>query len=127
MTSIRVHGAGQVIAAFGVMPALLAVTARQAVEVSANHIKADSRRRGAGSGYRKHYANSITYDLRASGPASVWAEVGPDKARRQGALGNIIEFGTSRNAPIPHLGPALAAEASGFYAGMVRAVRDATR
>jgi hypothetical protein len=27
------------------------------------------------------------------------AEIGPDKERVQGALGNIIYFGTSKNAP----------------------------
>lgn len=127
--SVTVHviGAAEVAAGFAIMPALLAVTARQAVEVSARKVKDDARRRGAGSGYRRHYASSITYDIKTAGPGSVWAEIGPDKARRQGALGNLIEFGSAKNAPIPHLGPALYAVQGDLLTGMHRAVRDATR
>jgi hypothetical protein len=45
----------------------------------------------------------------------------------QGSLGNIIEFGTSKNAPIPHLGPALDANAADLLAGVDIAVRQATQ
>jgi len=61
------------------------------------------------------YAASISYDMRYT-PGSITAEIGPDKDRPQGALGNIFEYGTGDppRAPIPHLGPALEAEADNF-------------
>jgi hypothetical protein len=77
------------------------------------NIKNDARRRATGIRHAPAYPSAITYDqwqgLR--GPA---AEIGPDKDRRQGALGNILEYGTVKNAPIPHMGPAGAAEAPRF-------------
>ncbi|MGA5629798.1 hypothetical protein ACPCTH_33520 [Streptomyces cellulosae] len=123
--SVRIIGIESTIASFARMAPLLAVTSRQAVTVSALKIKNDAARRSQSSGHAKHYSRSITYDVHG-GAASVWAEIGPDKARTQGALGNIIEFGTRNNAPRPHLGPALYAEDGGFYRGMQIAVRQAT-
>lgn len=40
------------------------------------------------------YPSSITYDRNG-----LDAEIGPDKTRRQGALGNLLEFGSVNNAP----------------------------
>ena len=50
----------------------------------------------------------------------IWVQtyVGPDKAKRQGALGNILEFGTRKNPPVPHLGPAAEAEEPRFASAM---------
>jgi hypothetical protein len=53
---------------------------------------------------------AVTYDLFHL-PGSIRAEVGPDKGRRQGALGNLLEFGSAHNAPRPGGLPALSAEA----------------
>lgn len=54
-----------------------------------------------------YYAGSITHDVQAKGNL-VEAEIGPDKNRTQGPLGNILEYGTSRHGPPrPHLGQAL--------------------
>lgn len=77
------------------------------------NIKKDAARRVTGLKHAPAYPRSITYDLYTSltGPA---AEVGPDKNKRQGALGNILEYGTTKNAPIPHLGPAADAEEPRF-------------
>lgn len=55
-------------------------------------------------------AASITYDI-TPGVGSFKAEIGPDKSIGAGPLGNIIEFGTSKNAPIPGGLPALDAQA----------------
>ena len=52
---------------------------------------------------------AITYDLHGKATEAD-AEIGPDKEKRQGALGNVIEFGTENNAPIPGGLPSLAAE-----------------
>lgn len=44
----------------------------------------------------KGMAGSISYDPKFSGLTSLGYVIGPDKARRGGALGNIAFFGTSR-------------------------------
>ena len=50
---------------------------------------------GAGDSDFKGIQPSISYDRMAS-VGSLKYEIGPDKARRGGALGNIAYFGTSR-------------------------------
>lgn len=89
-----------------------AVVARGALNV-----KTDAVRLISGHPRSKHYPRSIGYDVTRD-PGGIVAEIGPDKDRTQGALGNILEFGTSKNAPIPHLGPALVAEEPRFVAAM---------
>ncbi|MEU4570724.1 hypothetical protein, partial [Micromonospora sp. NPDC023956] len=59
------------------------------------------------------YPYAITYDSTET-PTGASADIGPDKERRQGPLGNILEYGTVKNAPIPHMGPAGAAELPRF-------------
>lgn len=49
-----------------------------------------------GSRSFKGMAGSISYDPKFSGLTSLGYVIGPDKARRGGALGNIAFFGTSR-------------------------------
>ena len=83
--------------------------AMQAVPVmhrAANNVQRTARDLAPAGPTTPAYPDSITYDLEiASGAIAV--EVGPDKDRRQGALGNILEYGTSTHPPHPHLGPAL--------------------
>lgn len=85
--------------------------ARKVVARGALNIKNDARRRVSGHGHLPAYPYSITYDLLAG---VVGAEIGPDKRRNQGPLGNIIEYGGLREAPIPHMGPAADKEMPGF-------------
>lgn len=91
--------------------------ARKVVAKGCLNIKNDARQRIAGLPHAPAYPASITYDttLQATGAAG---EVGPDKDRRQGALGNILEFGTRNNPPRPHLGPAAEAEEPRFVSAM---------
>lgn len=93
---------------------------RQVVSRGALNIKQEWQRRWSGIGHAPHIPRAVTYDTRFSGD-SAEAEIGPDKGRRQGALGNILEFGTSKNAPIPGGLPALQHEEPKF----VRALEDA--
>lgn len=89
---------------------------KKIVGQGANNIKRDAQRivRAASRhGYLPHYPRSISYDVKAAGGAIV-GEVGPDRAKLQGGLGRIIEYGSVNNAPIPHLNPALDAEAPRF-------------
>lgn len=46
-------------------------------------------------GHAKHFSRSISYDP----DGHLGYEIGPDKERRQGALGNLLYFGSRNNAP----------------------------
>ncbi len=82
------------------------------VKKGALNIKKDAARRISGLAHARAYPRSITYDmLPGINPA---AEIGPDKSRRQGALGNILAYGTAKNPPHPHMRPAAGAELPKF-------------
>jgi hypothetical protein len=90
---------------------------RLVVQKGALNIKTDARRRVSGHKHLPAYPNSITYDT-TEALFGASAEIGPDKSRPQGPLGNIIEFGGTRQAPIPHMLPAAEAEEPKFVAAM---------
>lgn len=87
------------------------------VAKGAHNVTMDARRtisaQLSAKSHAKHYPGSITYDLDFSGGV-IGAEIGPDKDRKQGALGNLLEYGSANNAPRAHLGPALDSEAPKF-------------
>ena len=91
----------------------VAAKAKGVVTKGALNVKKDARKLISGPPTARAYPFSITYDLEIEGHTIV-AEIGPDKSKNQGALGNILEYGTSNNAPLPHLGPALEHEAPNF-------------
>lgn len=86
---------------------------RAAIEAGALVVKKATQRRWTGLKHAPSLAAAVTFDMHG-----LEAEIGPDKSRRQGALGNIIEFGTSKNAPIPGLAPALVEAGPGYVAAM---------
>jgi hypothetical protein len=86
---------------------------RAVVERGALNVKTDWRQRWGGIAHAPALPAAVTYDVRF-GFGSVSAEIGPDKEKRQGALGNLIEFGSENNAPIPGGLPALQAEEPRF-------------
>jgi hypothetical protein len=69
---------------------------RAVVSKGALNIKKDMRAEAKSGGSYKHFHRSIDYDL----IGDLEAEIGPDKSRVQGALGNILYFGTSKNSPV---------------------------
>ena len=72
---------------------------------------------GGGSGRLPAFPKSITADVRG-----LSAEIGPDKNLRQGALGNILYFGTAKTVPVlEHPSRALQRQADPF----ATAVQDA--
>lgn len=91
--------------------------AAKVVEKGAVNIKAGMRRRVGSPRHAPAYPSSITYDMRRAmrGPE---AEIGPDKNKRQGPLGNLINYGSVNNAPIPHVEPAADEEAPKFEKAM---------
>lgn len=87
--------------------------ARKVVAKGALNIKKDWQKRWSGHPHFPALPAAISYDL-DEGRDWVGAEVGPDKGKPQGALGNLIEFGSVNNAPIPGGLPAGQAEAPRF-------------
>ena len=87
--------------------------AAKVVEKGALNIKNAARQRIGRPAHAPAYAISITYDswMSFSGPT---AEIGPDKGKRQGALGNLLEYGSVNNAPIPHIAPSAEEELPRF-------------
>lgn len=63
------------------------------------HKMRDEWRKEVGGGTFSQAAAAISYDILPTGLRSITAEVGFDD-RGQGELGNIIEFGSSRQGPI---------------------------
>lgn len=86
---------------------------RKVVSKGALNIKNDWRKRWSGYAHAPALPSAVTYDIRSSG-SRIEAEIGPDKAKRQGALGNLFEFGSVNNAPIPGGVPALEVETPKF-------------
>lgn len=74
-------------------------------QVAGRKIRDDARKFATGLSHAPAYPRSITADV-ITKVGSVEVQVGPDKNLPQGALGNILEFGTTNNAPHAHLGPA---------------------
>ncbi|QCR53210.1 hypothetical protein C1N80_06190 [Brachybacterium sp. SGAir0954] len=60
------------------------------------------------TGSARHFHGSISYDPTPG--AGVGYEVGPDKERMQGALGNLLYFGSRKNAPVLDVEAGLADE-----------------
>jgi hypothetical protein len=79
------------------------------VTAAAERVRADWAQRWSGMAHAPALPAAVTKDVFPL-PGSVRAEIGPDKSRRQGALGNLLEFGSVHNAPRPGGLPALQAE-----------------
>jgi hypothetical protein len=97
------------------VPPLLA-----AVEKSAAAVERAMRSDAQGHAHSPHFPNSITHDVKAHF-GGIEAEIGPDKGLTQGALGNILYFGTSKNGPVLNINGPLDAESPKFQ----KAVEDA--
>jgi len=70
----------------------------KAVEVNARNVNDTWRDKLKGSATLPGLPYALSYELSESS-SGVDAEIGFDKGRRQGALGNISEYGTPKTAP----------------------------
>lgn len=93
--------------------ALAATTMLPIVKRGAQNIKDEARLLAPAGPKTAHYPYSLGYDLTCTGTLTE-AVIGADLSMPQGGLGGILEDGTSRSAPHPHLGPALEHEAPRF-------------
>src|ERR1700754_2874530 len=87
--------------------------ARKVVQKGLLNIKNDWRKRWTGYPHAPRLPYAIGYDSYLKG-YETGGEVGPDKDKRQGALGNLFEYGSLNNAPIPGGAPALETERPKF-------------
>lgn len=84
------------------------------------NVKNGARQRVEGHSHLPLYPASIGYQTTVRA-GSVETEIGPDKDKAQGSLGNLIEYGSSKNAPMPHLGPELDLEAPRYESAVLDA------
>ena len=110
---VVVTGLRELIAGLGKGAVKALPESRKVVERGSMNIKKDWRQRWTGHPHIKRLPFAVTYDI--FGEIGGWrGQIGPDKTKPQGPLGNVIEFGTENNAPIPGGLPALEAEAPKF-------------
>lgn len=102
----------------GKAAAIAPAEAAKVVTKGAVNIKADARRRVSGMPHIPAYPRSITFDAVRVTRLGATTEIGPDKERRQGKLGNILEYGSPKRPPVPHLSPAAEAEEPRFRKAM---------
>lgn len=118
-----------------------------AIEVTARNVKDTARENATGMEHAPAFPYSITYDVGVGYDQSVGqaaasvisggissargttlrAEIGPDKDRPQGALGNLIEYGSVKNPPQGIMHGALQANEADFEKGIDRAIDDALK
>lgn len=91
-----------------------------AVTKSAKSVQDAMRAEAGGHAHFPHFPSSITSEVKVKA-GLIQGEVGPDKALTQGALGNILYFGTSKNAPVLNINAGIDREAPAFE----KAVTDA--
>ena len=97
------------------------------VRRGALNVKNDWRRNATATAgaHARLYPRSISYDV-TEAPGFVEAEIGPDKDRPQGPLGNILEYGTSTQAGHNDGGQALDDEEPRFLAQVEALAERAT-
>lgn len=111
---------------------------RKALEVTGRAIRDTARENATGISNARAFPYSISYDfvgsaggllgaIRAGGDHVIELEVGPDKDRAQGALGNLLEYGSVNNAPQGIMHGALQANEADFERGIDRAIDDAMK
>jgi len=114
MVEFHLEGLNELVADLDGAPLEVRRQVRPIVQKGCHNIKTDAQRLASGLAHAPLYPQSITYDTTEDRAGEVVGEVGPDKDRPQGALGNILEYGTSKNAPFAHLGPAFDLEQPRF-------------
>lgn len=98
----------------------------KALQVTAYKVMQAWRGKATGDPHAPAYPYSISYDVHGAG-ANLTAEVGPDKKRRQGALGNLKEFGSVNNPPRGYGAAALQENIPDFEKGISKATDDALK
>lgn len=124
MNGLDVSGLDELVAVFEKAPAHAAANVIKAGHVFGAKVKRIWAALDSGLAHAPAYPRSISYDL-AIQTTGVAVEIGPDKAMPQGALGNLIEYGSSNNPPHGSGAKALAASAGDLERGVAIAMGQA--
>ena len=123
------------------LPAIQARYLVPAMETTGRSIRDTARENASGMAHAPQFPYSITYDfvgdthgggalgafIGGRGAYDLELEVGPDKERPQGALGNLFEYGSVNNAPMGIMHGALQANEPELERGISAAVEDSYR
>lgn len=109
-------------------PAKVLPKIRQALEVSARHVKDDWRDAWKGSGHVPGGAASISYDIMGFanayvGASAMSADIGPS-LRGQGPIVGMLEYGTPNTGPRGFGAEALHKNEGDFVKGVLLATED---
>ncbi|MFF4600558.1 hypothetical protein [Amycolatopsis sp. NPDC001319] len=94
---------------------------KKVVEKGAVNIKNGMRQDATGHPTFRYFPGSISYDVTDGG---MGAEIGPDKNLVQGALGNLLYFGTSRTAGVLDINRPLNEETPRFADALADVAED---
>jgi hypothetical protein len=103
---------------------------RDAMERTAIDVKKDWRDAASGHKTIKRYQFSIGYDFvgqHVFGSTIIRCDIGPDKNKRQGALGNLLEYGSPTSPPHHWGDKALESHSGQFQDLLVKALEKAER
>lgn len=96
MTTVDTSELDQLVTDLDKVPAEVMPKFRKVLERGAVNVKNGMRADATGHPTFRYFPNSISYDLKGE----LEAEIGPDKGRVQGALGNLLYFGTSKSGGV---------------------------
>ena len=96
---------------------------RPVVSKGALNIKKDLQQDAQGHPHAPAFPSAISYDTKAT-KSQISAEIGPDKDKKQGALGNILYFGTSKNPAVLDINGPLDREEPKFIKAIEGAIED---
>lgn len=98
MTMFDADGLTDLVADLSAAPGRAQRKVDRVVRKGALNVQEDWRDLASSYDHAPLYPLSITFDAKWESGAYV-AEVGPDKDKPQGALGNLIEYGSANNPP----------------------------
>ena len=107
----------------GRIPGRMVAPMVAAVTKSSHSVQRAMKADASGIGHAPHFPNSITDEVKVK-VGLIEAEIGPDKGRTQGALGNILYFGTSKNGPVLNINAPLEGEAPKFEKALADVLGD---
>lgn len=130
--SIDSSDLSRLVADLGDVPQRSGRNLRTAIEVTARHVRDDTRTAASGSTSFPDFPRSITYDIEGAGSrgtgSQLTAEIGPDRQRGYpGNWGAILEYGSVNSAPRGYLHGALQRNEDDFERGIERAVDDSLK
>jgi hypothetical protein len=106
----------------GKIPVRTVTAAASVIRSTAAEVEAGMRKDFSGHRHARQIPRAVNSTVRG-----LSAEVGVDKRGPQGPLGNILAFGTSKNAPVVNHRAALDRAMPGFVAALGAAADQAAR